>query len=104
MSAEKERKSERKGFKTGGNGLRNEKRLIFVYVAFLAATALITLRFYRIADHHSRAQNVLAGQYTRRLEVTARKGAICDRNGILLSERADGFRTVVNPKSIPVEN
>ena len=103
MSAEKERKSERKGFKTGGNGLRNEKRLIFVYAAFLAATALITLRFYRIADHHSRAQNVLAGQYTRRLEVTARKGAICDRNGILLSERADGFRTVVNPKSIPVE-
>ena len=81
----------------------NGKRLFCIYAVFLAATVLITLRFYRIAERNSRAQSVLSGQYTRRLEVTARTGLIYDRNGCLLSDEIIGFRTVVNPRDIPTE-
>lgn len=75
------------------------KRLFWLYAFFLAVTAMLTVRLYRIADHRSEAENVLSGQYTRRLDAAERKGLIFDRDGTLLSEKKTGFRTVIDPRN-----
>lgn len=80
--------------------MSENKHVCRFYLAFLALAVMLCFRLYHIATDGSRAQTVLAGQYTRRLDVAARYGGIYDRNGVLLSDDKIGYRTVIDASAL----
>lgn len=67
------------------------------YIVFVAIFMLICARLYTIASSGSKAETVLSGQYTRRLDIVSRSGFVFDRNGRLLDKIRSGYIVSVNP-------
>ena len=67
------------------------------YIIFVAIFMLICARLYTIASSGSKAETVLSGQYTRRLDIVSRSGFVFDRNGRLLDKISSGYIVSVNP-------
>ena len=81
--------------------LQLEKRAAVLYCLSLAALAFLALRLYALSDGNE-SQNVLGGQYTRKLEVVSHGGFVYDRNLSLLSHKKDGSVILVNPAGLDV--
>ncbi len=82
----------------------NEKRCFCVYMMFLIVSALLMLRLYNISMGENSASQVLAGQYTRRVDIATTKGHVFDRNMRLLDEKKSGHAVFINPSAIADED
>ncbi len=75
-----------------------QKRVCVLYCAIVAAASLLLARLFCLSIPESnRSLTVLEGQYTGRVDVCERTGFIYDRNGYVISHKADGFTALVNP-------
>ncbi len=75
-----------------------QKRVCVLYCAVVAAASLLLARLFCLSNPESnRSLEVLDGQYTGRIDVCERTGFIYDRNGYVISHKADGYVALVNP-------
>ncbi len=68
-----------------------------IYFIFILCTAFVCARLFIIAYNGTAADEVLSGQYTRRLDLASRDGFIFDRYGELLSHNESGYVVFINP-------
>jgi len=75
-----------------------QKRVCVLYCAIVAAASVLLARLFCLSIPESnRSLEVLEGQYTGRVDVCERTGFIYDRNGYVISHKADGYVALVNP-------
>ncbi len=76
------------------------RRAYLVYFLCLLASSTLAVRLWSLAMYAEPVKQVLAGQYTRRAEVSSHSGFVFDRNGTLLSHTSSGSVALVNPDAI----
>ena len=70
--------------------------IVVMYIFLLSLFVFAVMRLYTVACGKPASQ-VLSGQYSRKMTVTERRGAILDRNGKLLNLTEDGNICLVIP-------
>ncbi|MCL2095287.1 MAG: penicillin-binding protein 2 [Oscillospiraceae bacterium] len=82
----------------------NQRRVAAAYIFIMLAAGVLLFKLYNISvSDYSKIMPALTGQYTRRIDVTERRGFIFDRNGVIISGFADGYNCVVDPSKIFTE-
>ena len=75
-----------------------KRRTAVLYILMLAVMGLVIFRLYAVMSY-GKAEQVLSGQYIRRLDAAERRGMIYDRNGIPINNKKDGYICIVDPGS-----
>lgn len=73
-----------------------KRRTLVLYMIMLTMIGLVIFRFYAVMSY-GKAEQVLSGQYLRRLDAAERRGTIYDRNGIPMNLTKDGYICIVDP-------
>ena len=79
----------------------NERKTVGLYIIIIILTGFIFFKLYTIStSDYKEAMPALAGQYTKKLDVTERRGFIFDRNGNTIAGFPDAYNCLVDPSKI----
>lgn len=78
------------------------KRYLAIYISFIMLFGILCVRLFYLSygvDTNSIIE-ASGNQYSRKLNITSRRGFIYDRNGIRIAGSDDGYITVINPSKL----
>jgi penicillin-binding protein 2 len=83
----------------------NQRRVAAAYIFIMLMAGIVFFRLYSISvSDYSKVMPALSGQYTRRLDVSERRGFIFDRSGNIIAGFADAYNCIVDPSKILPQN